>query len=177
MRIRVHLRAAVVVLTAVLGLPAVAVGAAGGSNPASGALVPSVRTDEVCFTVHNDGDPDPSAVYGVRYSTGGPMTTAIVLVHGVSPAHEYWDLRPDFSVARNLAAAGYTVFSYDRLGWGRSHYDRPEGGHRLTVSAAQSMLHEIVGQVKAGMDEWTTRPWPVSGAVQACTSQPQWAFQ
>ena len=50
---------------------------------------------------------------------------AIVLVHGVSPAHEYWDLRPDYSVATNLAAAGYTVFSYDRLGWGRSPYRRP----------------------------------------------------
>lgn len=121
-----------------------------GVSPAAGSGRPAVRTDEVCFTVHNDGDPQASAVYGVRYSPGAPTTKAIVLVHGVSPAHEYWDLRPDFSVARTLAAAGYTVFSYDRLGWGRSPYLRPQGGHRLTLSAARSMLHEIVGQVRNG---------------------------
>lgn len=126
-----------------LGLPAVA-----DVRPSQAQS--SIRADQVCFTVHNDGDPEASVVYGVRYSAGGPADKAIVLVHGVSPAHEYWDLRPDFSVASRLAAAGYTVFSYDRLGWGRSHYDRPEGGHRLTVTAAQSMLHEVVAQVKAG---------------------------
>jgi alpha-beta hydrolase superfamily lysophospholipase len=143
-----------------LGPPAVA-----GLTPAQ----PSVRTDQVCFTVHNDGDLQPSTVYGVRYSTGARALAApaIVLVHGVSPTHEYWDLRPDFSVARNLAAAGYTVFSYDRLGWGHSPYDRPQGGQRLTLSAAQSMLHEIVGEVKAG--SWSA---PAEGGCSVAGGEP-----
>lgn len=43
--------------------------------------------------MHNEGDPTPSELYGVRYRTKTPTpgTKTIVLVHRVSPAHEYWD--------------------------------------------------------------------------------------
>jgi pimeloyl-ACP methyl ester carboxylesterase len=112
-----------------------------------------VRTDRVCFTVHNEGDPHPSRVYGVRYyrAEPGPQTPAIILVHGNSVTHDFWDIRPDFSVARRLAEAGYLVVTYDRLGYGNSPYPRPHGsGYTLTFSSQRSMLHEIVGQVKAG---------------------------
>jgi pimeloyl-ACP methyl ester carboxylesterase len=112
-----------------------------------------VRTDEVCFTVHNEGDPVPVAVYGVRYYVGDPQpqTKVIVLVHGHSITHAFWDLRPDFSVARNFARAGYLVIAYDRLGYGRSPYERPHGaGYTLTWSSQRAMLHEIVTQVKSG---------------------------
>lgn len=109
-----------------------------------------VHTDEVCFNVHNEGDPQPSALYGVRYYSRAPRpeTKTIVLVHGVSPTHEYWDVRPDFSIARNLATAGYLVITYDRLGWGRSPYRRPQGGRIQSLSGARAMLHEVVGEVK-----------------------------
>lgn len=118
----------------------------------------TVRTDGVCFTVHNQGDPMPSSVYGVRFYVGDPRpeTKAIVLVHGHSITHAFWDVAPGFSVARNLARAGYLVFAYDRLGYGKSPYQRPRGaGFTLTVSSQRSMLHEIVTQVKSGTYTFT----------------------
>ncbi|MGQ0466297.1 MAG: alpha/beta hydrolase [Sporichthyaceae bacterium] len=118
--------------------------------PASSAQ--DVGTDEVCFAAHNPGDPDPVVLYGKRFYRGKPTasTTAIVLVHGGGPTHDYWDARPDFSVARNLARAGYLVIAYDRLGYGKSPYDRARGGYRLTGSGARAMLHDVVTQTKDG---------------------------
>lgn len=118
----------------------------------------TVRTDEVCFTVHNQGDPTPSSVNGVRFYVGNPTpeTKVIVLVHGHSITHAFWDVAPDFSVARNLARAGYLVLAYDRLGYGKSPYQRPRGsGFTLTVSSQRAMLHEIVTQVKSGAYTFT----------------------
>lgn len=130
---------------------AIALGAAMCTAPGVQAAE-AVHTDEVCFSVHNTGDSEASAVYGKRYWTKKPTakTPVIVLVHGVSPDHRYWDLRPDFSVARNLARAGYLVISYDRLGWGRSPYHRAGGGRLLTLSGARDMLHEVVTHVHEG---------------------------
>jgi pimeloyl-ACP methyl ester carboxylesterase len=120
----------------------------------------SVRTDEVCFSVHNEGDPLPSQVYGVRFGEPRPDTPVIILVHGHSITHAFWDVSPDYSVARNLARAGYLVIAYDRLGYGRSPYLRPRGaGFSLTLSSQRAMLHEIVRQVKAG-----TYTFPIHGS-------------
>ena len=138
---------------AVLAAPAV-----GASAPAHGtadglAGASSVRTDDVCFTVHNQGDPVASRVYGVRYYVGVPdeKTKAIILVHGNSVTHAFWDTREDFSVARRLAGAGYLVIAYDRLGYAKSPYIRPRGaGYALTLHSQRVMLHEMVTQVKAG---------------------------
>lgn len=112
-----------------------------------------VRTDEVCFTVHNEGDPVAASVSGTRYYVGdpGPQTKVMVLVHGHSVTSAVWDLRQDFSVARNFARAGYLVVAYDRLGYAKSPYQRPRGaGYTLTWSSSRAMLHEIVTQVKSG---------------------------
>jgi pimeloyl-ACP methyl ester carboxylesterase len=112
-----------------------------------------VGTDEVCFTVHNEGDPLPSRVHGIRYYVGEPRPEdkVIVLVHGNSVTGAFWDLRPDLSVARNFAEAGYLVIAYDRLGYGKSPYMRPRGaGYTLTLSSQRAMLHEILTQVKSG---------------------------
>ena len=112
-----------------------------------------MRTDDVCFTVHNQGDPVASRVYGVRYYVGVPdeKTKAIILVHGNSVTHAFWDTREDFSVARRLAGAGYLVIAYDRLGYAKSPYIRPRGaGYALTLHSQRVMLHEMVTQVKAG---------------------------
>jgi pimeloyl-ACP methyl ester carboxylesterase len=143
---------------------AIAVGAAlpvamAGSSAAGPVVVSAqtadsqVRTDEICFTVNNRGDPVPSRVYGVRYYVGepGPHTKVIVVVHGASVTHSFWDVRPDFSVARHLAEAGYMVVAYDRLGFGKSPYTRSRGaGYTLTLSSQRGMLHEIVTQLKQG---------------------------
>ena len=119
---------------------------------AAAAEVGKVRTDEICFTVHNPGDANERALYGVRYWTKKPTTKTrtILLVHGATPAHEYWDLRPDFSVARNLARAGYQVVAYDRLGYGRSPYHRKNGGHLITTPGDIEMTHDVVGQLREG---------------------------
>ncbi len=50
-----------------------------------------------------------------------------------------------------LAAAGYVVYSYDRLGYAKSSYfSQPGGGTTLTTAAHRAELHQIVGEVKSG---------------------------
>jgi pimeloyl-ACP methyl ester carboxylesterase len=112
----------------------------------------AVRVQQVCFQVNNTGDPLPSRLYGLRY-TAGPVTAAtpaIVLVHGVASSTDNWDFSPSFSVARMLAQAGYVVFSYDRLGFAKSVYDRPKGGLLITTPNQRDMLHQVVGEVQRG---------------------------
>jgi pimeloyl-ACP methyl ester carboxylesterase len=111
-----------------------------------------VRVETACFTVRNTGDPVASTLYGRRFTSGRPAasTPAIVLVHGIASTTANWDFTPSWSVARRLASAGFVVIAYDRLGFGRSTYDRPKGGHLITTPNQRDMLHELVGAVKAG---------------------------
>ncbi len=94
-----------------------------------------------------------SVLYGQRFTDGptSPLTPAIVLVHGIASSTEDWDFSSTWSVARALASAGYVVFSYDRLGYGKSsYYSQPGGGFTLTTQAHRAMLHDVVGDVKTG---------------------------
>src|SRR5436305_13738591 len=120
------------------------------STAAPGSASLSIQT--VCFTVHNTGDPAPSTLYGLRYTYGQPKksTPAIVLVHGIASSTANWDFTPSWSVARRLALAGFVVISYDRLGFARSHYDRPKGGDLLLTTNQRDILHQLVGEVKTG---------------------------
>ena len=113
-----------------------------------------MRVATVCFTVTNPAGGD-STLYGLRYTdTTGlvhPDTPAIVLVHGIASSTENWDFAPTWSVARALAAAGYVVYSYDRLGYANSSYfAQPGGGDTLTTAAHRAELHQIVDEVKSG---------------------------
>lgn len=121
---------------------------ASAATTGSGGL--SVQT--VCFTVYNTGDPLPSTLYGLRYTYGHPTDSmpAIVLVHGIASSTANWDFTPSWSVARRLALAGFVVISYDRLGFAKSHYDRPKGGDLLLITNQRDMLHQMVGEVKSG---------------------------
>ncbi|GAC1467592.1 MAG: hypothetical protein PVS3B3_20590 [Ktedonobacteraceae bacterium] len=112
----------------------------------------ALNIQSVCFSVHNTGDPLPSTLYGLRYTYGHPnnATPAIVLVHGIASSTANWDFTPSWSVARLLAQAGFVVISYDRLGFAKSHYDRPKGGNLLLISNQRDMLHQLVGEVKTG---------------------------
>lgn len=114
----------------------------------------------VCFGVTNPAG-GQSTLYGLRYTQRGrrpdPSTPAIVLVHGIASSTENWDFSPTWSVARALAAAGYVVYSYDRLGYAKSSYfDHPGGGATLTTHEHRAELHQIVSEVKAGSYTATT---------------------
>ena len=123
-----------------------------------------IKTMTVCFSVTNPAG-GQSTLYGLRYSDerdsgwwrgrgaarGDGRTPAIVLVHGIASSTENWDFSPTWSVARGLAAAGYVVYSYDRLGYAKSSYfDHPGGGFTLTTAAHRAELHQVVGEVEAG---------------------------
>ena len=111
-----------------------------------------MRVETVCFAVTNPAG-SQSILFGKRYTDGrvGSHTPAIVLVHGVASSTQNWDYSPTWSVARALAAAGYVVYSYDRLGYAKSSYfEHPGGGLTLTTGVQRGLLHQVVGEVKTG---------------------------
>jgi pimeloyl-ACP methyl ester carboxylesterase len=127
--------------------------------------VPRMRFDHhmriapVCFNFTNPAGGE-STLFGLRYTDirgrVGPATPAIVLVHGIASSTENWDFSSTWSVARALAAAGYVVYSYDRLGYAKSSYfSQPSGGTTLTTAAHRAELHQIVEEVKSGGYETT----------------------
>jgi pimeloyl-ACP methyl ester carboxylesterase len=113
-----------------------------------------MKVTTTCFAVTNPAG-GQSTLFGLRYiDTAGRIragTPAIVLVHGIASSTENWDFSPTWSVARALAAAGYVVYSYDRLGYAASSYfSQPGGGATLTTAAHRDELHQIVGEVQHG---------------------------
>src|SRR5437588_5418878 len=150
-----------------------------GAEPAGAAATsPQMHFDKymtvqpVCFTVTNPSL-GQSTLYGQRFTDGAvsALTPAIVLVHGIASSTANWDFSPTWSVARGLAAKGYVVFSYDRLGYAKSsYYDHPGGGYTLTTSAHRDELHDIVGEVKSGAYTTTTGS-DCSGPQQPSTIQ------
>lgn len=120
-----------------------------------------VKVTTVCFAVTNPAG-GQSTLYGLRYTARrghvDPSTPAIVLVHGIASSTENWDFSPTWSVARALAATGYVVYSYDRLGYAKSSYFSPPGaGFTLTTRAHRAELHQIVGEVKTAAYTTTSR--------------------
>jgi pimeloyl-ACP methyl ester carboxylesterase len=151
-------RWAVLALLVVVSMATFAAGAAADSGHAQQAprmhFGDRVKVATVCFSVTNP-EGGQSTLYGLRYTDTGrpvdPATPAIVLVHGIASSTENWDFSPTWSVARALAAAGYVVYSYDRLGYAKSSYfDHPGGGVTLTTAAHRAELHQVVGEVQTG---------------------------
>ncbi len=151
------MRRTIAMLTA-LAMATVTAGAA--ASPRTDQRMPEmhfghrINVATVCFGVTNPAG-GQSTLYGLRYvdrrSDPDPSTPAIVLVHGIASSTENWDFSPTWSVARALAAAGYVVYSYDRLGYARSSYfDHPGGGLTLTTHEHRAELHQIVSEVKTG---------------------------
>jgi len=60
-----------------------------------------------------------------RSTPGGPP---VVLCHGISSNHRFWDLAPGRSLARTLQAGGYDVWNLDLRGHGDAIQDA--NGHR-----------------------------------------------
>lgn len=151
-------RPAIVALLVLLGMAAFATGAAADNT--HGREAPRMHFGDrvgittVCFSVTNPAG-GQSTLYGLRYVARGARvdrwTPAIVLVHGIASSTENWDFSPTWSVARGLAAAGYVVYSYDRLGYAKSSYfSQPGGGHTLTTAAHRAELHQVVQEVENG---------------------------
>lgn len=147
-------------LVATIGVAALSTRDARATEPPAMHFDHRITTATVCFSVTNPAG-GHSTLYGLRY-TGSrgkvdPSTPAIVLVHGIASSTENWDFSPTWSVARALAAAGYVVYSYDRLGYAKSSYfAQPGGGETLTTAAHRAELHQIVGEVKGGGYTTTT---------------------
>jgi pimeloyl-ACP methyl ester carboxylesterase len=168
---RVPRSAAARALLAAVGLAAFAVGSPVASAAISQApprmhFNHDMRIETVCFSVTNPAG-SRSTLFGQRFTDGRvtSSTPAIVLVHGIASSTENWDFSPTWSAARALAAAGYVVISYDRLGYAKSSYfDHPQGGLTLTTAVQRNVLHQLVGEVKTG--GYTTTPGDDCSAPQ-----------
>lgn len=126
-----------------------------------GAQPLGVKTEDVCFTVHNPGDPVPIPIVGTRFSGRSlaavtPGTPVVLLLHGGVETRAIFDgghagIAETSSFARRLARRGYLVVTVDRAGYGESPYLRgPGAGWRLTPDGYVAMTHEIVSQLHAG---------------------------
>ncbi len=82
-----------------------------------------------------------------------PGTDVQVLVHGGTYNHSYWDFAcsacqsDTYSYVQYMAQAGYTTFSYDRLGYGQSDRPLPE---LVTVQMAAYILSQLMTDLKTG---------------------------
>ena len=115
-----------------------------GSAPAETRGVGLVR-QPVEFMVENPAEGGTTRrIVGYRYDTFCQSPTAVILMHGLSYTKEAWDF-PGYSVAQEIAAAGYATFAIDRLGYGESKLDN---GYNVTHEAYADMAHQIVEQLR-----------------------------
>jgi pimeloyl-ACP methyl ester carboxylesterase len=93
----------------------------------------------------------PVTVHGTLCDpAGGPAATVQLLLHGATYDSSYWDFpyHPDqysYVVAANRA--GYSTLNIDRVGYGRSSQVLSV---LLTGVAQAAVVHQIVGQLRAG---------------------------
>ena len=124
---------------------AVPVGAAAPSS-----VHPPLARQDVAFTVANPLEPgEARTIRGFRIDPPCQASTVILLQHGLSYTGEAWDFFPEYSTARILARAGYSVVAIDRLGYGRSPLDN---GRLVSVEAYASMAHQITEALRQEFD-------------------------
>jgi len=115
-----------------------------GSPRAPGRGVGLVR-QPVEFTVMNTQEGNAARkLVGYRYDPFCQSKTAVLLLHGLSYTKEAWDF-PGYSVAQEIAKAGYTVFAYDRLGYGES---KLENGYMVTHEAMAGQANQVIKQLR-----------------------------
>jgi len=90
----------------------------------SRAVPPAAGPDDAPVTWIDTADGAEVAVQHLA-TPGGP---AVVLCHGISSNHAFWNLMPGRSLARFLQARGYDVYNLDLRGHGFAVRDRD--GHR-----------------------------------------------
>lgn len=104
------------------------------------------------YTVPVTLPPDTTSYNLVGWLCGGrsPKQTVLLLVHGGSYDHNYWDfpVAPRFySFVQEARKAGYATFNIDRLGSGESSHPAPE---LLTNYSGAETLHQVVQALKSG---------------------------
>ncbi len=126
-----------------------------GANPLG------VKSETICFTAHNPGDPVAIPLTGTRFSQRSfaaqkPQDRVILLLHGAVETREIFDggkagIDVAGSFARRLAKKGYIVVTVDRAGYGDSPYVRPPGsGFALNFNSYVEMTHEVITQIHDG---------------------------
>lgn len=65
------------------------------------------------------------------------VDTVQVLTHADTLSSRYWDIAPEYSYVDAATAAGYAVFSYDRIGYGKSDHPDP-------IQVVQGPLHREI---------------------------------
>ena len=94
----------------------------------------------------------PQAVHGrLCAPVGSSPRTVQLLVHGGTYNSQYWDLPYDsgrYSYQRDMAARGFATFAIDCLGSGTS--SQPLSA-LVTGTAQASVIHQVVGKLKAGL--------------------------
>lgn len=97
------------------------------------------------FTVQNTQEGNAArTLVGYRYDTFCESKTAVLLLHGLSYTKGAWDF-PGYSVAQEIAKAGYAVFAYDRLGYGES---KLENGYMVTHEAMAGQASQVIKQLR-----------------------------
>ena len=92
---------------------------------------------------HRNGNAARKLV-GYRYDPFCQSKTAVLLLHGLSYTKEAWDF-PGYSVAQEIAKAGYAVFAFDRLGYGES---KLENGYMVTHEAMAGQANQVIQQLR-----------------------------
>lgn len=144
-------------------------GHAGGSSSSSSssgdahdahvaaAAAQGIAIEHACVVVSGPPGDAPQTLGGIVWHDGSldDSKAALVLVPGGGSLAHYWDGdTPALGVAnastlpRQLARAGYAVFSFDRLGMGESPYEGD--GHRVTPGLYATHAGEAVAAVRAG---------------------------
>lgn len=81
---------------------------------------------------------------------GSKHKTVLLLVHGATYDHNYWDfpLHPGrYSFVRAAREAGYATFNIDRVGDGQSDHPDPS---LLTIDASAYTVHQVVQALRSG---------------------------
>lgn len=80
--------------------------------------------------------------------TGINASSVQLLTHGVGFGKEYWAFAPGYSYVDTAAQAGYTTFSYDRLGIGESEH--PDALQIVQSPLEVGIAHSLAQMLKAG---------------------------
>jgi pimeloyl-ACP methyl ester carboxylesterase len=81
--------------------------------------------------------------------TSAPSTATIqFLIPGIGYDRNYWNFAPNYSFVDVAASHGYTTFSYDRPGTGRSSHPNPIQVMQLPFEI--EVAHQLISKVRSG---------------------------